>query len=74
MKTPYGARYQILRPHDKGGIGEVTVRVWEASVPKDIWRQRGLVIQVNSLFEELGLREEVLAALRKDPLLRLYLL
>jgi WD40 repeat protein/serine/threonine protein kinase len=47
-----------------------TVRVWEASsVPEAVWRQRGLVEQVDSLFGELGLQEEVLAALRKDPTL-----
>jgi hypothetical protein len=45
-----------------------TVRVWEASpVPAEVWRQRWLVNQVASLFEELLLQEEVLAALRKDP-------
>jgi Tol biopolymer transport system component len=47
-----------------------TVRVWEASpVPAEVWRQRWLVGQVASLFEELLLREEVLAALYKDPTL-----
>jgi Flp pilus assembly protein TadD len=47
-----------------------TVRVWEASpLPAAIWRQRALVSHVRSLFAELHLREEVLAALRKDPTL-----
>jgi serine/threonine protein kinase/Flp pilus assembly protein TadD len=47
-----------------------TVRVWEASAaPDEVWRQRWLVSQVASLFEELFYREEVLAALRKDPTL-----
>jgi Flp pilus assembly protein TadD len=47
-----------------------TVHLWEASaVPDTIWRQRGLVSQVNSLFEELGLRKEVLAELNKDSTL-----
>jgi hypothetical protein len=44
-----------------------TVKVWEASpVPAEVWRQRELVRRVRSLSEELLLREEVLAALRKD--------
>jgi WD40 repeat protein len=44
-----------------------TVRVWEGlAMPDTVWRQRGWVSQVNSLFEELLLREEVLTALRKD--------
>jgi Flp pilus assembly protein TadD len=52
-----------------GGI-DAKVLVWEASpVPAEVWRQRGLVSQVASLFKELGLREEVLAALRNDPTL-----
>jgi tetratricopeptide (TPR) repeat protein len=47
-----------------------TVRVWEAlEVPDAVWHQRALVNRVASLFEELDLREEVLAALRKDPTL-----
>jgi tetratricopeptide (TPR) repeat protein len=47
-----------------------TVRVWEASlVPDAVWRRRGLVSQVHSLFEELRLREKVLVALRNDPYL-----
>jgi hypothetical protein len=47
-----------------------TVRVWEASpVAAEVWRQRWLVSQVASLFEELFFRKEVLAALRKDPTL-----
>jgi tetratricopeptide (TPR) repeat protein len=47
-----------------------TVRVWEASrVPAEVSRQRGLVSEVNARFAELVLREEVLAALRKDPTL-----
>jgi WD40 repeat protein len=46
------------------------VRVWEAlDVPDEVWRQRQLVTQVVSLFEELLLREEVLAALNRDPIL-----
>jgi dipeptidyl aminopeptidase/acylaminoacyl peptidase len=46
------------------------VRIWETSpIPDTVWRQRGLVGQVASLFDELGLREEVLAALRKNPTL-----
>jgi hypothetical protein len=45
-----------------------TVRVWEASPVADaVWRQRWLVARVVSLFEELGFRKDVLAALRKDP-------
>src|SRR5262249_38306175 len=48
--------------------GDQTVRVWEASaVPDAVWRQRWLVSQVASLFVELQLRDEVLAALRKAP-------
>jgi hypothetical protein len=44
-----------------------TVRVWEASaVPEEVWRKRALVSQVNSLFEELGVCEKVLTALRQD--------
>jgi hypothetical protein len=44
-----------------------TVHIWEAlTVPEAVWRQRALVIQVDSLFAELPLREEVLAALRQD--------
>jgi WD40 repeat protein len=47
-----------------------TVRVWEAlDVPDVIWRQRGLVNQVASLFAEFRHREKVLAALRQDPTL-----
>jgi WD40 repeat protein len=47
-----------------------TVRVWEASpVPDTIWRRRGLVSDVHSLFNDLLLREEVVSALRKDPTL-----
>jgi tetratricopeptide (TPR) repeat protein len=46
------------------------VRVWEATpVPAEVWRQRWLVSQVACLFEEIGLRERVLAALRNDPTL-----
>jgi WD40 repeat protein/serine/threonine protein kinase len=44
-----------------------TVRVWEASSVADVvWRQRWLVSRVVSLFEELGFRRDVLAALRED--------
>jgi hypothetical protein len=47
-----------------------TVRVWEASpVPAEVWRRRALVSDVHALFAELLFREEVLAALRKDPTL-----
>jgi hypothetical protein len=47
-----------------------TVRVWEASPVADaVWRKRWLVGRVASLSEELGLPEEVLSALRKDPAL-----
>jgi tetratricopeptide (TPR) repeat protein len=47
--------------------GDGTVRVWEAaSVSAENWRQRALVSDVHALFDELHLREEVLAALRKD--------
>jgi WD40 repeat protein len=47
-----------------------TVWVREASlVSAAVWRRRGLVSQVSSLFDELGLREEVIATLRKDPML-----
>jgi tetratricopeptide (TPR) repeat protein len=46
------------------------VRVWEAlPVPYEVWRQRALVSDVHALFAKLLLREEVLAALRKDPTL-----
>jgi hypothetical protein len=46
---------------------DATVRVWEASpVPPELWRRRGLVSDVQSLFDKLLLREEVVAALRKD--------
>jgi hypothetical protein len=46
------------------------VRVWEASaVPEEVWRERWLVGQVNYLFRDLILRDEVLAALHKDPTL-----
>jgi Flp pilus assembly protein TadD len=44
------------------------VRVWEASpVPAEVSRRRGLVSDVHALFTELLFREEVLAALQKDP-------
>jgi tetratricopeptide (TPR) repeat protein len=47
-----------------------TVRVWEASpVPAEVWRERGLVSDVQALFTKLLFREEVLAALRTDPAL-----
>jgi predicted NACHT family NTPase len=47
-----------------------TVRVWEAvDVPNAVWRRRQLASQVASLFEQLGLREKVLSALRHDPTL-----
>jgi hypothetical protein len=47
-----------------------TVRVWEASpVPAIVWRKRALVDQVNHLFTELGLPEEVLVHLCKDATL-----
>jgi tetratricopeptide (TPR) repeat protein len=47
--------------------GDGTVRIWEATAVSDaVWHQRLLVGQVASLFEKLLLREEVLAALRKD--------
>jgi WD40 repeat protein/serine/threonine protein kinase len=47
-----------------------TVRVWEAvDVPDAVWHQRWLVSRVDSLFEELLLQAEVLAALRRDPTL-----
>jgi WD40 repeat protein/tRNA A-37 threonylcarbamoyl transferase component Bud32/Flp pilus assembly protein TadD len=47
--------------HDK------TVRVWEVSaVPAEIARRRGLVSEVHALFTDLFLREDVVAALRKD--------
>jgi hypothetical protein len=47
-----------------------TVRVWEASpVPDEVWQRRWLVSRVRSLFEEPGLRWEILAALRNDPTL-----
>jgi hypothetical protein len=50
--------------------GDTTVRVWEGlAVPDAVWRQRGLVSHVDSLFRNLLLRKEVLAALRKDPTL-----
>jgi hypothetical protein len=44
-----------------------TVRLWEAlDVADSVWRQRGLVFQVTSLFEKLLFREEVVAALHQD--------
>jgi WD40 repeat protein/serine/threonine protein kinase len=47
-----------------------TVRVWEASpVPAEVWHERALVSDVQARFTELLFREEVLAALRKDPTL-----
>jgi WD40 repeat protein/tRNA A-37 threonylcarbamoyl transferase component Bud32 len=47
-----------------------TVRVWEAlSVPAEVRRQRALVSDVHALFARGLLREEVLAALRKEPTL-----
>jgi hypothetical protein len=50
--------------------GDQTVRIWEASAVSDeVWRRRWLVSHVSSLFEDLGLRKEVLAVLRKDPTL-----
>ncbi|HTU89758.1 MAG TPA: protein kinase [Gemmataceae bacterium] len=52
------------------GCSDKTIRVWEASpVPDEVWRRRWLVSQVASSFEELGFRQEVLAALRKNPTL-----
>jgi hypothetical protein len=52
------------------GSWDGTVRVWEVSpVPAEVMRQRGLVRDVHALFIELLLREEVLAAVRKDPTL-----
>jgi tetratricopeptide (TPR) repeat protein len=48
----------------------LTVQVWEASpVPAEVWRRRGLLIDVAFLFQKLALKEEVAAALRKDPTL-----
>jgi WD40 repeat protein/serine/threonine protein kinase len=45
-----------------------TVRVWEALPVADaVWRQRWLVRRVVAIFEELGLSDEVLSAVRKDP-------
>ncbi|HTU17808.1 MAG TPA: protein kinase, partial [Gemmataceae bacterium] len=47
-----------------------TVRVWEAlPVPDSVWRQRALVSEVDSLYDKLLIREEVLAVLRNDPTL-----
>jgi tetratricopeptide (TPR) repeat protein len=44
------------------------VRVWEAStVPFEVWQRRALVSRVHALFTELLLRDDVLAAVRKDP-------
>jgi dipeptidyl aminopeptidase/acylaminoacyl peptidase len=44
-----------------------TVRVWEAApVAEEVWRQRWQVSWVVSLFEQLGFRRDVLAALRED--------
>jgi hypothetical protein len=46
------------------------VRVWEAAaVPTELWHRRGLVSDVCALFDELLLREEVIAALGKDATL-----
>jgi WD40 repeat protein/serine/threonine protein kinase len=47
-----------------------TVRIWEAApVAEEVWRQRWQVSWVVSLFEQLGFRRDVLAALREDPTL-----
>jgi hypothetical protein len=49
-------------------LSDATVGVWEAApVPAEVWQRRTLVSDVHALFTELLLREEVLAALRKDP-------
>jgi WD40 repeat protein/serine/threonine protein kinase len=49
---------------------EATALVWEGSdEPADVWHKRALVSDVHSLFDQLLLREEVIAALRKDPML-----
>jgi hypothetical protein len=52
-------------------VGEdAVVRVWEASpVTAEVARRRGLVSDVDALFARGLLRQEVLAALRKDPTL-----
>jgi tetratricopeptide (TPR) repeat protein len=53
---------------EEGGVGKVWI--WETSpIPDNVWRRRELVDQVASLFEELGLRDEVLATLGKNPAL-----
>jgi hypothetical protein len=46
------------------------VRVWESSrVPAELWRRRALVSEVQRLFDELVVKEEVVAAVRKDAML-----
>jgi WD40 repeat protein len=47
--------------------GDDQVVLWESRpVSAEVWRQRGLVSDVQSRFDKLLLREEVVAALRKD--------
>jgi predicted NACHT family NTPase len=47
-----------------------TVRVWEGSaMPNAAWRRRELLRQAASLLEQLGRRDQVLAALRNEPTL-----
>jgi tRNA 2-selenouridine synthase SelU len=62
----------LLTPPQRPGSASLdqTVRVWEASpVPDEVRQRRWLVSRVRLLFKELGLQQEVLAALRKDPTL-----
>jgi dipeptidyl aminopeptidase/acylaminoacyl peptidase len=53
-----------------GGSSAGTVKVWEAyPVPDGVLRNREIVLYVQSLFDNLALRTEVLACLRKSPTL-----
>jgi WD40 repeat protein/serine/threonine protein kinase len=49
---------------------EATALIWEASdEPADVWHARAVVSEVYSLFEQLALGEEVIAVLRRNPML-----
>ena len=50
----------------------VEVRIWEGlAMPNAVWRRRDLRRHVASLSEQLGHRDQVLAALRNEPILDL---